>query len=92
MKDWDMTHAAAWVGMYQVQIDGITIYRCRVLWDATNVIYASFLPETTWMQLKGHMLGAEKKGDIIEFLCRFRDDRPLVPAGVQLTSRTCIGC
>lgn len=50
--------------MYQIGIDSGTVYKCRVMWDATNeVYYAGFLTDPGGMQLTGHTLNNQKKGD-----------------------------
>lgn len=59
------------------------VYRCRVLRDATKETYATFLPETQWERLKEHMLGIEKKGNIIEFQCFFGALAPSYPKAQQ---------
>lgn len=78
-----MAHAGAWVGMYQIKIDGSVVYRCMGYCDATNEVYTACLPETTWERLTQHTLGVQKKGDIIEILCFFGAMVPYYPRALQ---------
>lgn len=78
-----MTHAGAWVGLYQIKIDGSTVYKCRVLWDETDDVHANLFPEKIRVQLTGRSLGNGKKGDIIEFLCFFGAIAPCYPKSLQ---------
>lgn len=66
---WDPKREGAYPCMYQIKIDGIKVYRVRVLWDAGNLVYSKFLDADMWYRITGCTFGEEKKGDLVEFLC-----------------------
>lgn len=69
--------------MYQANIDGIKVYRVRVLWNAGNEVCSKFLDKDRWYNLTGYTVGDEKTGDLIDVLCLFGTIAPLYSSAMS---------
>lgn len=78
-RDRDMGQLGALIRLFQCKSEGRVVYRCRLLYDATNDADTTFLQEIGWARLTEHMLGSEKNDDIIELLCFFEAMAPYHP-------------